>query len=282
MAQDRPEPTAIRWSDLKIRLLSAVVLAPLAIGAIWLGGPVWSAVILAIGAGIALEWGQVCGQDGRQPAGIALPATVLAGGVLAMAGAPLGTIGVLLLGAGAAYLLAFRAGEAGRGRAGVLALGAFYVGLASACMIWLRSGAAGRADVMFLMFTVWASDVGAYAAGRLIGGPKLAPRISPKKTWSGSLGGLASAMLMGVAVALIARGPAGLGMAAGLALLLAAVSQAGDLMESVLKRRFGVKDSGHLIPGHGGLLDRLDGVLAAAPVAAVLAFLSGPGLVLWQ
>lgn len=282
MAQDRPEPTAIRWSDLRTRVVSAAILAPLAIGAIWIGGPVWSAVILALAAGLSIEWVHVCGENPRDLAGIALPAVVLAAGAAAMAGQERAALLLLALGAAAICLAGPRGPARLRGRTLFVAGGAAYVGLACVCMLWLRDADAGRANVLFMMFVVWASDVGAYAAGRLIGGPKLAPRISPKKTWSGALGGIAAAILVGLAVAAAVAGPAGLGVAAGIAALLAAVSQAGDLAESLLKRRFGVKDSGRLIPGHGGLLDRLDGVLAAAPMTAMLALLTGPGVVLWQ
>ena len=162
-----------------------------------------------------------------------------------------------------------------------LGAGVLYVGLPCVALIWLRGdGAAGRGNVLFLLLVVWASDIGAYAAGRLFGGPKLAPGISPGKTWTGALGGLASAMLVGEAAAQVIAG-ATLGRAAGIAACLGVAAQVGDLFESWIKRRFGVKDSGRLIPGHGGLLDRMDGVLAAAPLAAVLSVLLGPGRFLW-
>jgi phosphatidate cytidylyltransferase len=129
--------------------------------------------------------------------------------------------------------------------------------------------------VLVLLLIVWATDIAAYLAGRLIGGPKLAPAISPGKTWSGAAGGLAGALVVAVVAS---PGAWGLAMAA----VLSVVSQMGDLMESGIKRHYGVKDSGKLIPGHGGLLDRLDGVLTAAPVAAVLALLAKPGVGFWQ
>ncbi len=119
--------------------------------------------------------------------------------------------------------------------------------------------------MLFLAAIVWGGDIGAYLVGRLVGGPRLAPRISPGKTWSGALGGTLVAVLAGLAVR------PGHALLAGLvALLLSVAAQAGDLLESGLKRRFGVKDSGRLIPGHGGLLDRLDGVLTSAPLLAAL------------
>lgn len=136
--------------------------------------------------------------------------------------------------------------------------------------------------MLFLLAVVWASDIGAYAAGRLLGGPKLAPAVSPSKTWSGAAGGLVAALLAGFGVAAwqgaLPPGPPAL-LAA---VLLGIASQAGDLLESWIKRRCQVKDSSGLIPGHGGLLDRVDGLLAAAPVAAALALSVGPGVPIWH
>lgn len=156
-------------------------------------------------------------------------------------------------------------------RPGMLALGAVYIGPALAALIWLRAGSQGLSRVLFLAAVVWAGDVGAYIAGRALGGPRLAPRISPGKTWSGALGGTLCAVLAGVVA-----WPGDTARAALVALLLSVVAQAGDLLESALKRHFGVKDSGRIIPGHGGMLDRLDGVLTAAPVAALLAWAGWP------
>ena len=118
-------------------------------------------------------------------------------------------------------------------------------------------------------------------AGRFFGGPKLAPAVSPNKTWSGAIGGLAAAMLVGLATAMLLA-PGGASRAVAVAAMLGVMAQAGDLVESWIKRRFDVKDTSALIPGHGGLLDRLDGVIAAAPVAALLAFLLGQGQPLWR
>ena len=163
-----------------------------------------------------------------------------------------------------------------------LAAGWLYVVAGAGALYWLRSDSvAGLIDVLFLLVVVWSSDIGAYLAGRLIGGPKLAPTISPGKTWSGAAGGLVGAMLVGLLVSRVAApGPVlhALVVAGGLSV----ASQLGDLLESALKRHYGVKDSSRLIPGHGGLFDRLDGVLAAAPAAALLAVLLGPGVELWR
>ena len=163
-----------------------------------------------------------------------------------------------------------------------LAVGAIYIALPCIALIWLRSDAAvGRQTIFWLFAVVWATDIGAYFAGRGIGGPKLAPRISPGKTWAGLFGGVVCAALVGAATALLLD----LSRTAPLILLsalLALVAQAGDLLESTVKRRFDAKDSGSLIPGHGGVLDRRDGLLTAAPAVAVLNLIAGQGVLTWR
>jgi phosphatidate cytidylyltransferase len=162
------------------------------------------------------------------------------------------------------------------------AFGAIWVALPCVCLLWLaRGGPAGRLTLLWLLAVVWATDIGAYAAGRTFGGPRLAPRWSPSKTWSGLAGGIVCAALTGWATA------AWLGISPAVPLAaisagLAIVEQFGDLAESVAKRRFGVKDSSGLIPGHGGLLDRLDGLLAVIPVAALLTLIGGRSLLAWR
>ncbi len=146
---------------------------------------------------------------------------------------------------------------------------------------WLRADdATGRENVLFLLIVVWASDIGAYVVGRLVGGPKLAPAISPGKTWSGAVGGLIAAISVAWFFSGVLGAPPARGLLIGACLGIA--SQAGDLLESAIKRGFGVKDSGRLIPGHGGLLDRIDGLLVAAPAAALLAAYFGRGVALWR
>ncbi len=163
-----------------------------------------------------------------------------------------------------------------------LPIGLGWIALAVAALVALRGDPlAGRANVLFVVLVVWATDIGAYFAGRAIGGPRLAPRISPGKTWSGAAGGVAGAVAAGLIVAGWQGRQANPGLAAVIAAFLSVVGQAGDLLESLVKRRFGVKDSGHLIPGHGGALDRLDALLAVLPVAWLLAQIPPRGLVLW-
>jgi phosphatidate cytidylyltransferase len=161
--------------------------------------------------------------------------------------------------------------------------GLAYIAVAGAALLWLRDDpVAGRTHVLFLLLIVWAGDIGAYLIGRWLGGPRLAPHISPGKTWSGSIGGLLAAVATGVLAAHLLTDGASTSRAALIAGVLSVVAQLGDLLESLVKRRLEVKDSGTLIPGHGGLFDRLDGVMAAAPMAWLLAFALGRGVVLWQ
>jgi len=261
-----------RWADLGVRVVSALVLAPVVVACLWQGGPWWGTLMAIGGVGLALEWVALCGMAPGAWPGFGVVAAVLAGTVMAALGRPELGMAALMVGAGLVLPPA-------RWR---LASGVAYAGIGALALVWLRADpAAGRANLVFLVAVVWASDIGAYLAGRLAGGPKLAPRISPGKTWSGAAGGLAAAMLAGWAAGQ-AMAPGAPVRAAVLAGLLAAASQAGDLLESAIKRGFGVKDSGGLIPGHGGLLDRLDGLLLAAPVAAVLGLLIGQGTALWH
>jgi phosphatidate cytidylyltransferase len=161
--------------------------------------------------------------------------------------------------------------------------GLTYILLACGALLWLRLRASGgRADVLFLLGVVWAGDIGAYLIGRCIGGPRLAPIISPGKTWSGAVGGLLASVAAGLCAAYFLADAMIAWRVALVAACLGVVAQAGDLLESYVKRRLKVKDSSHLIPGHGGLLDRLDALMAGALVAALLALTLGGGVVLWQ
>jgi phosphatidate cytidylyltransferase len=264
-----------KWVDLRVRVMSASVLAPLALGCIWIGGAAFAGLIVLIALGLAYEWLGLCGCR-TAPAMLlfaALPAAVLLAGF----GSAALALVLLTLGTVAAIALA-----RGFSPARPLAFGVPYLGIGAVALVWLRQPAAGGANVIVLLLIVWASDIGAYAAGRAIGGPRLAPAISPGKTWSGAVGGLLAAGVTGLAAsAVLGAGPFPW-RPTGFALLIGLVGQAGDLFESQLKRHFGVKDSGNLIPGHGGLLDRLDAVLTAAPTAALLALILGRGVLLWE
>lgn len=246
------------------------MLGPVVLLCIWFGGPAWTALMALAGLGLGLEWARLCGCSVRRLPGIAVPSALIVAGVVGF-----WPYGVLALAVGTAA-------AAAAGRRWLMG-GLIYIGVTFLALATLRAGEAGRSNVLFLVLVVWACDIGAYGAGRLLGGPKLAPSISPGKTWSGACGGLVAGMVAGAAVAIwVSPGEWGAGRAALAALLLGVASQAGDLLESWMKRRFGVKDSGRSIPGHGGLLDRLDGLLAAAPVAATIAAITGRGGALWN
>ncbi|MDP3414729.1 phosphatidate cytidylyltransferase [Falsiroseomonas sp.] len=273
-----------RWTDLRKRALSAAVLLPAALACIWFGAESFTAMVALAVAVLTWEWVHLCGRRTRAFPGLAVPLVVLAAGSLAVMNQARAALVVLLAGSAITWLGVARMGR----RSGVtqparrLAAGVLYIGLAGLALIELRyDNEAGRGNVLFVFIVVWASDIGAYMAGRAFGGPKLAPAISPNKTWSGALGGLAAALVFGGACALAFTPGAALASIAVVVVLVGVASQAGDLLESAIKRHFNVKDTSSLIPGHGGLLDRLDGVLAAAPVAALLSYALGQGRPLW-
>jgi phosphatidate cytidylyltransferase len=271
-----PITSAARWADLRLRVLSAAVLVPLALVCIWAGGAAFAGLLTLIVAGLAYEWLGLCRE--RTLKAIALFATLPLAVVLCAWSGPTGAF--LLLGAATAAGVVIAGGIS---PARPLAFGLPYLSVAAVALVWLRQPpASGGANVIVLLLIVWASDIGAYMAGRGIGGPRLAPTISPGKTWSGAIGGLLAAAATGLAASAILGNSPLSWRPVGFAVLIGIISQAGDLFESQVKRHFGVKDSGNMIPGHGGLLDRLDAVLTAAPAAALLALVLGRGVVLWE
>jgi phosphatidate cytidylyltransferase len=253
-------------SELGKRFGVAVALIAIAFAALWLHGVTFWLLVSAAGLLMLSEWAELSGV-GEQAKRIALAALAvvlvalcpwLAGpGWLALA---------LIAGAFVAVLLLTRSA--------LLAAGIPYVALPILALLVLRAPPFGLLYVLWAMALVWACDTGAYFAGRAIGGPKLAPAISPNKTWAGFLGGVAAALLFGLILHRLAGLPLALALASA---ALAMVAQGGDLFESHLKRRAGVKDSGTLLPGHGGLLDRLDGLVPVAPLAALLAIAVAAG-----
>src|SRR6516164_2976489 len=269
------------YSELALRICSALVLVPLAIGAAYIGG--WPfALFWGIAAmGVLWEWTSLVARGNQRPvlgAGEAALALALA---LAVTGHLLAAVIVLAMGTLGAASLALAE------RRVWVAGGIPYAGALALAPIVLRSdGEDGFLAMIFLFAIVWTTDIGAYFVGRAIGGPKLVPQVSPNKTWAGALGGMAAAVVVAVAAAKAAAltNLFAIGM---LAVVLSVCAQGGDLFESVLKRRFGAKDSSRLIPGHGGLMDRLDGFVTAS-VAAVLIGLArggfeapGRGLLVW-
>ena len=231
-----------RGRDLWVRVASAVVLAPLAVVAAYLGGTWFIGFWLLAAAGILWEW---------------------------------------------MGLVAAARSLAGMERAGWIALGALYAGAMLAAPVVIRADSTfGFVAMIFLFAVVWATDIAGYFAGRLIGGPKLWPAVSPNKTWSGAIAGTFAGTLAGLAVVALG-GIQPIAPVVILGLLFSIISQLGDLFESALKRRFGVKDASHAIPGHGGFMDRLDGFIAAALAAAFIGLARGGidgaagGFLLW-
>lgn len=276
-AEDAKAGMAARWGDLRLRVISAAVLAPLALGSIWIGGALFTGLVAVGSIGLCYEWLGLCKERGSL-IGTGLLGTVPLAVVLTQYDTVSHAI-ILLVIATLAAAARFRGISTSR----PMALGIPYIGAGAMALIWLRHPAeTGCANVIVLLLVVWASDIGAYIAGRAIGGKRLAPSISPGKTWSGSLGGLAGSAVVGITAALILGNAVLIWRPVGFAVFVGCISQVGDLFESLLKRRFGVKDSGTMIPGHGGLLDRLDALLAAAPAAALLALAIGPGVSLWE
>lgn len=261
-------------------MASAVVLAPVALAAVWFGD-VWMLALVALAAGIMTHEWQSVTFGAADPIGVAIAGLAVAGLAAAIILPHLWPMTAAMAGLLAPGLMAVSARARGYAPGWAL-LGACYVVLPCIALVWLRADPVqGRVGVIWLVLSVWATDIGAYAAGRTIGGPKLAPRISPNKTWAGLLGGMAAAGVVGALTARWAGLAGGLELACA-SMILAVVAQAGDFAESAWKRRFAVKDSGHLIPGHGGLLDRVDGLLFAALGAAILALINGGRLSPWQ
>ena len=246
--------------SLKTRVISAAVLLPIVVAFLYVGG-LGFALFLAFAAVLmAGEWDRLTGGRGFGQQGVMLAAGLVLVLTLGYLGKVEWALMVLLP---IAVVLALLGQFWGRCMVWPV-WGLFWLGLPCLAFMWLRMGDQGMLAVLWLFLSVWSCDTGAYFSGRSIGGPKLAPRISPNKTWAGLLGGILAAMVASVLLALIS-GSGSTVLFAIQGALLALISQCGDLAESSIKRRFDVKDSGNLIPGHGGILDRVDGVLFAAP-----------------
>lgn len=266
-------------ADLGPRVASALVLIPAALAAAIAGGP-WLAG--AAGAAVVVmsyEWARMTAPSALTRVGAPIFLGAFGAVIAASWNQPSWAEAWLLVWAGAAALLA----PGGSARLNAF-LGAYYIGAPPAAFVWLRGHeATGLMIVLTLFIVIWCVDMAAYFSGRLIGGPKFAPLISPQKTWAGVLGGLAAGTAAGLACGAAWGGPPVAWAMAGLG--LAILGLLGDLVESALKRRFGVKDASRIIPGHGGMLDRLDGLImatlgtgvAVAVAPEVLTLLSGRG-----
>lgn len=279
---DRPlRAGALRSSELVLRVCSALVLVPLAIGTAYLGGWAFALFWGAAAIGVLWEWiSLVAPSEERSMLLIGGAALALA---VALAGMGHALAAIVVLAMGALGVTALTLAQ----RRAWIAGAVVYAGALAVAPIVLRTDEEeGFLAVIFLFAIVWMTDIGAYFAGRALGGPKLVPQVSPNKTWAGAVGGLVAAILAAVAVANLAALTAIFALAV-LALALSVFAQGGDLFESFLKRRFHAKDSSHLIPGHGGLMDRLDGFVTASVAAALIGLLRGGfeapgrGLLIW-
>ncbi|WP_292528430.1 phosphatidate cytidylyltransferase [Methylocystis sp.] len=270
------------FADLGPRVASAVAMVVAALGTLYVGGDAFALFWLAASFAVSWEWQNLIGGEGRA-------ARMAVGGVAVAAAAAFGRVAMPGAAALAIALLALAsAALAGADRRLWAATGVVYASAPAFAVCLLReSPEVGALAIAFLFATVWGTDIFAYFGGRLIGGPKLWPRVSAGKTWSGTITGVVSGALLGLGAAYFGGGPQFanwqvflLGLAAS------AFSQVGDLFESSVKRRFGVKDSSRLIPGHGGVMDRLDGFIFASAFAAAVGLLRGgpsvaAGLFFW-
>lgn len=266
--------SAGRSSNLRQRVVSGAVMIVVALALTFAGGLCYRLLAAAIAGAVLYEWLSMTAPSeaaSHRWLAAGLLAILLA---LLVAGQPIAFLLMALVGAvfvTAAHAVKIEAGY-------WTTLGLAYAGLLGLALAGLRGGdAAGLSATLFLFAVVWATDILAYFVGRTIGGPKLAPSISPGKTWSGAAGGTIAAVAIGTGAAHHLGSPLGLGALVVLALVLSVLSQIGDLFESSIKRRFGAKDSSRLIPGHGGVMDRVDGLAAAAFALFLLgAAFSGP------
>ena len=265
--------------NLMLRVVAALVLAPSAIALAYAGGWLWAGLVMLASIGLYVEWLMVVGAVREKP-------VVATGGVaLALSGLCLasGRIDAALIvsAIGLAAVALLSPPPLRWSAAGFL-----YAVVAEIASILVRLDQAyGFVALVLILLVVWATDIGGFFAGRTFGGPKLWPRVSPKKTWAGAAGGFLVSLAVSAGFAALGLAKTGPILLLGAALSIA--SQLGDLLESAVKRRFGVKDSSHLIPGHGGLMDRLDGFVAAVVFAAILGLLRGGmdgvgrGLMVW-
>jgi phosphatidate cytidylyltransferase len=282
-------------SNLQIRLISAAVLLPLVTAAIYLGHPLFTLFIAIFAAAAAWEWARIVAN--QKVAGQVTPVPTAPSDRWG----PSATLGVVAT--GLAVLLAGFGGYAGLGLIAIAVgaittfvsgffkdaklaawqlLGVPYTAIPAMGLVVARNDAEwGMATLLWIIALVVAADTGGYIAGRTIGGPKLAPRVSPNKTWAGLVGAVASAALVGLLTAFIVN-HTNVWVLALLSAVLGVVEQAGDLVESALKRHFGVKDASRIIPGHGGVLDRVDGLLAVAVAVLVIGEWTGRSVLTWS
>ena len=290
MTEGEATPAAVAGQgsrNLLMRVIAGAVLAPVAIAIAYAGGWPWITLVTLAAIGLYIEWLTIVGAAREmRVVGVGSIALAIAGCCLALGGIDAALLALVL---GLAGIACF---SPERRRWNAAGFG--YAAVAQLASVWVRLDPdMGFVALVFVLLIVWATDIGGYVAGRGIGGPKLWPRVSPKKTWAGAIGGFLASLIVAAGFAVFGSNKSDPTLTLKMAplLVLAAVlsiaSQFGDLFESAVKRRFDVKDSSHVIPGHGGLMDRLDGFVAAVLLAAFFGFLRGGvdgvgrGLMIW-
>jgi phosphatidate cytidylyltransferase len=251
-------------NELKLRIISAIVLVAITLYSVWIGGAVFALLVIIAGLLIFYEWSTIIKTEPSLTF-LGWATLIISFALLFFDLVPQALI-ALIIGALVTAFMGYRKNSDVWVAGGIL-----YAGLPVIAFAELRGeGIMGLFAITFIFVVVWATDIFAYFCGKSMGGPKLAPSISPGKTWSGAIFGLAAGVGAGLFTVLMLREGGGLYLPI-IAILLSVSSQVGDLFESWIKRRFGVKDSSQLIPGHGGVMDRLDGVVFAAVTAFVIA-----------
>ena len=283
-----PAATAEQGSrNLLLRIIAAVVLAPTALAIAYAGGWPWTALVTLASIGLFVEWLMIVGVARERRVVVAGGVALAISGLCLASGRIEASLVVLVLGCAAVAWLSPE-------RRLWTAAGFFYAAAAEVASVLVRFDQIwGFVALILILLVVWVTDIGGFFAGRGIGGPKLWPRVSPKKTWAGAIGGFAASLAVAAGFVVIGFAKVEpphvleLGPILLLGAALSIASQLGDLFESAVKRRFGVKDSSQLIPGHGGLMDRLDGFVAAIVTAAIFGLLRhgvdgvGRGLMVW-
>lgn len=282
MTEGEAAPVAVAEQgsrNLLMRVIVALVLAPAAIVIAYAGGWPWTALVTLAAIGLYVEWLMIVGAARQMRVVVPGVAALVVAGLGLAAGRIDASLLAVVLGLAAVALLSPE-------RRHWTAAGFTYAAAAELASVLIRlDQSSGLTALILILLVVWGTDIGGFFAGRGIGGPKLWPRVSPKKTWAGAIGGFAASLVVAGGFAALGLGKTGPMLLLGA--ILSIVSQLGDLFESAVKRHFGVKDSSHLIPGHGGLMDRLDGFVAAVVLAAIFGFLRngvdgvGRGLMVW-
>ena len=257
-------------SNLALRIFSALILAPIVLGAVFFGDPAYNLLIAVIGSAMAWEWEHmITGKTSAVAVILASTATMIS---FVGATVPALSLGIIAVAALLVYVKS--------GKKLLLSFGVFYICIPVMSLIYIgyTNMEYSFEMVLWLMFVVWATDIGGYVFGKSLGGPKLLPKISPKKTWSGLLGGMLFACIVSYFFVLVMNqhfeGHLSMPFFVISSAVLAVISQMGDLFESRIKRYLDIKDSSNLIPGHGGIFDRVDGLLFAAPVVALFLLFS--------